>query len=126
MAEIFSAFLNRRSESVRVMRIAFNYPPVQSLCQIGSTLTARSPQSEHRSRQSSSLNPSISAAPCNPPPANSPVFPHARQRAWALISKSSAGLRSGRIGLAAWHSGDAHTHRHARHVEDHRDLPRPA
>src|SRR3954453_20817866 len=39
--------------------------PVQSVCQIGSMLPARSPQSEQRNRRSNSLNPSLSAAPDN-------------------------------------------------------------
>jgi hypothetical protein len=39
--------------------------PAQSLCQIGATLTARSPQCEQRNRRSSSPNASMSAAPHN-------------------------------------------------------------
>ena len=71
--------------------------PVQSICQIGSMLTVRSPQSVQRNRCSNSLNASMSAAPCNSFEPSSRVFPHVRQRQRVLISKSRGGEGRGRI-----------------------------
>ena len=88
-----SALAGPRSDHVVVDRIQ---ALVQSMCQIGSMLTARSPQSEQRNRRSSSLNASMSAPSSSSGPSLR-VLPHDRQMARALISKSSQGLRSGRI-----------------------------
>ena len=69
---------------------------LRQICQIGSTLTARSPQFEQRNRRSSSLNASMSAAPSSSSGPSSRA-PHERQMARAQISKWSGELRSGRI-----------------------------